>query len=73
MLITTGQDRFVTKVYPEYELYSIIPIVECTGYVEHHPATHERELIHICQTEAIYAHMTGEKIAIIKISGAYRL
>jgi hypothetical protein len=60
-------------MYPKYELYSTIPIVECTGYIDYQPATRERELIHICQTEALYAHMTGKKIAIVKLTGAYRL
>lgn len=60
------------SVYQEYEVFSTVPIIECSGWVKIHPLTKERKLIHSCIAEKLYAHMTGEETHVIVMQGIYR-
>lgn len=61
------------KAYANYEVYSRIPIVECSGWVYTHPLTKERSITHSCVTERLYAQMTGEEIHNFTTSGLFQI
>ena len=72
-LVNLGADSFTVKQFTSYQLYSIIPIKECTATLNVSQITKEKTLYHVCQTEKLYASMTGQENVEIKTSGVYLL
>lgn len=72
MMVSLGGDNFKVKHYQQYELFSSVPIIECTAKAMNKEASGERYIVHICETEKLYYFMTGEKTVKIITEGINR-
>lgn len=57
----TAPNMYSVQPIDQYELYSLIPIVECTGIVKKYEHSREKYMVHYCATEKLYYFMTGVK------------
>lgn len=72
-IFNTGHIR-VTK-YENYGIISTIPIVQCTGNTVSVGSQISKEtgIYHVCETEKLYAAMTGQETIEILVTGKYNI
>lgn len=68
-----SQLQFTVNEYINYEIYSHVPIVQCTGYVEKQEASNMEDIVHYCTTEKLYSLMTGQESVVIRTTGRYKI
>lgn len=72
LLTVMGEQIVSVTKYKNYDLYSTVPIIECTGNVIVNEPTNERSIKHVCETEKLYYFMTGEEHVVITTTGIYK-
>lgn len=61
------------RQYNKFQVFSTVPIIDCTSWVEENPMTNERTVVSVCATEKIYQHMTGNSLHLLRSEGLYRI
>lgn len=59
--------------FEQFEIYSAIPIIDCTGEVQTIGTTGEKIMVNVCQTERLYYFMTGKDKVDIVVTGTYEI
>ena len=72
MMVSLGDGNYKVTKYEQYELFSSVPIIECTGLLMTKEMTDEKFILNICDTEKLYYFMTGEKTIKIITEGINR-
>jgi hypothetical protein len=73
LIITTAPNMYTTKQYTNYEIFSTIPIKECSAYIKINKMTNEKSMVHYCKPEVLYSYMTGQGDFEITVNGVYKL
>jgi hypothetical protein len=73
LIVQTSGNVYNTTKYTNYDLYSIIPIKECSAILDINKMTGEKSVLHFCKPESLYQQMTGQGDFVIVVTGGYQI
>lgn len=73
LIVQTAEHTYHTTQFTNYDLYSTIPIKECSAILDINKMTGEKSVVHFCKPESLYQQMTGQGDFVIVVTGGYKV